>query len=151
VPHESGLEGNNGKAARDYRAIGDIVLPVSLKPGTHRVPFGFADDLKKARLHGASPHVTIRLKINNYTPPDDFDIAVNGAVLSRETRRTRAVFIMNNDTWVTVPIPTEQMRLGDNMLEVTVRKLNPQMSVEPVLVGMEILVEYDRGLAERRG
>ena len=43
------------------------------------------------------------------------------------------------------------MRLGDNMLEVTVRKLNPQMSVEPVLAGMEILVEYDRGLAESRG
>jgi len=37
------------------------------------------------------------------------------------------------------------------MLEVTVRKLNPQMSVEAVPVGKKILVEYDRGLAERRG
>ena len=70
------LEGNNGKAARDYQAIDDIVLPVPLKPGTHRVAFGFADDLRRARQHGASPQVTLRLKINNYTPPDDFDVAI---------------------------------------------------------------------------
>jgi hypothetical protein len=151
VPHESGLEGNAGKASRDYRAIDDIVLPVRLSPGTRQVGFGFADDLDRARRHGASPQVTLRLKINNYTPPDDFDVAINGSVLARETRRARAEFIMNNDTWVTYPVPAAQMRLGANLLEVNVRKLNSQMSQEPVLIGMEVLVEYNRGMEGHRG
>jgi len=147
VPHEAGLEGNAGKAARDYRAIGDIVLPVQLAPGKHRVGFGFADDLEKARRQGATPQVTLRLKIANYTPPDELDVSINGSVLRRQTRQTRAVFIMNNDTWVTYPVPEELLRLGDNAVEIDVRKLNPQMSENPVLKNMEILVEYDAGLA----
>jgi hypothetical protein len=53
---------------------------------------------------------------------------------------------MNNDTWVNIPVPLELVRLGENTLEVNVRKLNPQMSVVPVLAGMEVLVEYNRGL-----
>jgi hypothetical protein len=146
VSRETDVEGNAGQASRDYRAIDDIVLPVSLKPGRHRVPFGFADDCRKAQQSGAVPQITLRLKITNYTPPDDFDVSMNGAVLVHETRRARAVFIMNNDTWVTMPVPFELMRLGENTLEVNVRKLNPQMSVEPVLAGMEVLVEYNRGL-----
>ena len=146
VPHAADLEGNRGQTSRDYRAIDDIVLPVTLKPGAHRVSFGFADDLEKARRGGATPHVTLRLKINNYTAPDEFDVAVNGAVLPLATRRTRAVFIMNNDTWVTFPVPAAHLRAGSNWVEVNVRKLNPQMSAVPELIGMEILVEYDRGL-----
>ncbi|MFN0166978.1 MAG: hypothetical protein ACKV22_11170 [Bryobacteraceae bacterium] len=146
VPHTVDLEGNQGKTSRDYRAIDDIALPVVLKPGEHRVSFGFADDLEKARLGGAIPRVTLRLKITNYTAPDEFDVSVNGAVLPVTTRRTRAVFIMNNDTWVTFPVPAPQLRAGDNALAVSVRKLNPQISEAPVLSGVEILVEYNRGL-----
>ncbi len=148
VSHEAGLEGNSGKTSRDYRAIGDIVLPVQLGLGRHRVEFGFADDLRKAQQSGISPQSTLRLKLVNYTQPDAFDVSINGAVLSEKTRRTRAVFIMNNDTWVTYPIPGELLRLGENAVEIDVQKLNPQMSERPVLKNIEILVEYDKGLPE---
>lgn len=144
--HEVGLEGNDGKVARDYRAIGDIVLPVQLALGRHPVEFGFADDLKRAQQRGASHEVTLRLKIANHTQPDEFDVSINGGVLPEKTRLSRAVFIMNNDTWVTFPIPGELLRLGDNALEINVRRLNPQISERPVLKNMEILVEYDKGL-----
>ena len=148
VSHEAGLEGNSGKTSRDYRAIGDIVLPVQLGLGRHRVEFGFADDLRKAQQSGISPQSTLRLKLVNYTQPDAFDVSINGAVLSEKTRRTRAVFIMNNDTWVTYPIPGELLRLGENAVEIDVQKLNPQMSERPILKNIEILVEYDKGLPE---
>ncbi len=148
VSHQAGLEGNKGKVNRDYRAIGDIVLPVQLGLGRRRVGFGFADDLRKAQQNGISPQVTLRLKLVNYTQPDAFDVSINGAVLSEKTRRTRAVFVMNNETWVTYPIPGELLHLGDNAVEIDVRKLNPQMSERPVLKNLEILVEYDKGLPE---
>jgi hypothetical protein len=147
--HEAGLEGNSGKPARDYRAIEDIVLPVQLGMGRHQVGYAFADDLRKAQQRGASPQVTLRLKIANYTLPDEFEVSINGNVLAEKTRRTRAVFIMNNDTWVTYPVSVQVLRLGDNALEVNVRKLNLQMSEKPVLKNMEILVEYDSGLPEQ--
>jgi hypothetical protein len=51
---------------------------------------------------------------------------------------------------VTYPVPAERMRLGENLLEVNVRTLNPQMSQEPVLTGMEVVVEYNRGLEANR-
>lgn len=142
-----GLEGNAGQIARDYRAIDDIVLPVELRPGKHSVSFGFADDLRKASL--ASPRITLRLRITNYTEPDEFDVAVNGGVLPLATRRTRAVFIMSNDTWVSFPVPPARVHIGQNYIDLTVHKLNPQMSVAPVLSGMEVLVEYHRGLPEQ--
>ncbi len=143
---ETAVEGNNGQASRDYRAMDDIVLPVTLAPGIHPVPFGFADDCRKAIECGAEPRVTLRLKITNFTPPDDFDVSVNDAVLPLETRTARAVFIMNNDSWISFPVPPGHLRVGENRVEVNVRKLNPQMSVQPVLSGMEVLVEYNRGL-----
>lgn len=147
MPHTPGLEGNAGKEARDYRAVNDIALPITLKPGKHRVAFGFADDVHRAKQAGAPAHVTLRLKLTNYTAPDEFDASINGTLLPAAARRTRAVFIMNNDTWVTYPIPAEQLRMGENTLEIKVTKLNPQMSETPVLSGMEILVAYNRGVS----
>jgi len=58
---------------------------------------------------------------------------------------------MKNDTWVIYPIQAEQLRMGENTLEITVTKLNPQMSETPVLSGMEILVAYNRGVSPRNG
>lgn len=151
LSRETDAEGNAGQATRDYRAIDDVVLPVTLNPGLHRIPFGFADDCPKAQQSGVTPQITLRLKITNYTPPDDFDVAINGSVLPQKSRQTRAIFIMNNDTWVTMPLATNLLRLGENTLEMNVRKLNPQMSVRPVLAGVELLVEYNRGVGEKAG
>lgn len=145
VPHE-GLELGGGQLTRLFEAVDAIVLPVRLEVGTHRVGFGFADDLAEAQRRGASPRVTLRLKVVNYTQPDEFDVLVNGRLLPLGTRHSRAVFIMNNDTWVTHPVPNDLLQMGENTLEISVRKLNPQLSAIPVLENMEILVEYDKGL-----
>ena len=92
--------------------------------------------------------MTLRLKIANYTPPDEFEVFINGKELPIQSRRTRAVFIMNNDTWVSYAVPDALLQLGDNRLEVVVRKLNPQISATPELKNVEVLVEYDKGLGE---
>jgi hypothetical protein len=145
--HE-GLDMGGGKLHRLYRGVNDIVLPIQLDVGTHRVPFGFADDLEVARGNGASPRVTLRLMIVNSTEPDEFDVQVNGNLLPTQTRQARAQFIMNDETWVSYPLPAKILHLGDNIVEVYVRKLNSQMSVKPVLKNMEVLVEYDQGLGK---
>jgi hypothetical protein len=69
-------------------------------------------------------------------------------LLPTASRHTRAVFIMNNDTWITYPVPAEVLPMGENLVEISVRKLNPQMSEKPVLKNMEVLVEYDFALKQ---
>ena len=62
--------------------------------------------------------------------------------LDNETRTTRAVFIMNNDTWLEYPLDLGTLKRGINQVAVHVRSLNPQMSATPVLQDVELVVEY---------
>ncbi len=140
IPHER--SGEAGKLQREYRAIDDVVLPVTMSVGSHQIDFQFGDDLRSAQQHGLSPVVTLRLKINNYTAPDQFTAAVNGVALDNEARSTRAEFIMNNDTWVEYPVPPDLLSVGDNQLQIVVDALNPQMAAVPVLTNVEIVVAY---------
>ena len=140
--HED-LPGWQGKNHRWYWGCDDVALPVALPPGRHRVPFGFADDLAGAMELGMRPRVTLRMKIFNHTAPDDFDVLVNEHVLPHEGRTTRAVFIMDNDTWIAYPVPGEFVKLGENELTVDVHRLNPGLSVPPELRNLEIVVDYD--------
>ncbi len=139
-------EGGDGADQRRTRAIDVIELPVELEVGRHRLRLPCAERLEDARARGFSPRVTLRLKLVNYTAPDEFDVYLNGTKLDPRTRTTRAVFIMNNDTWITYPLPAPAqaalLRRGTNELAVEVRKLNPQMSVTPVLSNVELQVAY---------
>jgi hypothetical protein len=146
VPHEV-LEGEAGKAFRQFRAIDAIRLPVPLVRGLHSVEFGIADDLRAAAADGVTAHVTLHLKLKNYTPPDEFDVALNGKILPRETRTERAVFIMNDDTWITFPLPADLVNHGNNNLQVIVRNLNPEMATAPILTNLEVWMDFDGGLA----
>ena len=110
--------------------------------GTHEVDFQFGDDLPAAQQRGLDPCVTLRMKVNNYTEPDEFAVTVNGTALDDEARATRAEFIMNNDTWVEYPIPPQALEVGENLLEIVVACLNPEMAVPPVLANVEIVVQY---------
>ena len=140
IPHER--SGEAGKLQREYRAIDDVVLPVTMSVGTHEVDFQFGDDLPAAQQRGLDPCVTLRMKVNNYTEPDEFSVTVNGTALDDEARTTRAEFIMNDDTWVEYPIPPEALQVGENLLQIAVASLNPEMAVPPVLTNVEIVVEY---------
>ncbi|MDP7399822.1 MAG: hypothetical protein QF541_23355, partial [Lentisphaeria bacterium] len=74
--------------------------------------------------------------------PDEFDVSINGRKTDISTRTSRAVFIMDNDTWFEYPLADSMIARGDNELTCDVRKLNPQMSVTPVLMNVELVVIY---------
>jgi hypothetical protein len=145
IPHDN-PDGEVGKTHRQFRAVEGIRLPVRLDVGRHRVDFGIADDLADARQKGVTAQVTLRLKLSNYTPPDELDVAFNGQDLPRKTRTERAVFIMNDFTWMTYPIPNDLVKSGMNAVEISVRALNPQMSEKPVLNNLEVWLEFEAPL-----
>jgi hypothetical protein len=116
-------------------------LPVTLEVGTHEVPI---------ELNGAWPVVAgseaprrgaLRMSLSNYSYYDKFDVRINGELLPVEGRRTRAQFIMTNDSTIIYPLGLEELRAGENVLEIEVRQLNPAISVTPRLLTVEILVE----------
>jgi hypothetical protein len=143
VPHCKGPADANH---RQMHAIHPIELPIELQVGRHTVQLPCAEELQEACVSGHTPVIALRLKITNYTAPDEFDVLVNGTCLDPRTRTTRAVFIMDNDTWATCPLPdhvsTPVLLWGTNELALDVHKLNPQMSAVPVLTHVELCVEY---------
>ncbi|MFM1550674.1 MAG: hypothetical protein ACKJSG_14815 [Lentisphaeria bacterium] len=141
VSHEQ-LPGEGGANRRESRAIDAIELPIELTVGQHSVNIPFAEDLKGANEKGLSPQMTLRLKISNYTAPDEFDVSINDQKMDITTRTSRAVFIMDNDTWFEYPLSDSMIACGDNELTCDVHKLNPQMSVTPVLMNVELVVIY---------
>ena len=84
----------------------------------------------------------MRLQVDNFTQPDEYDIFVNGKLLPGDTRSTRAQFIMDNFTRITYPMPPDVVRLGENELKIEVKRLNPAICVTPRLNHVEIFVEY---------
>ena len=54
---------------------------------------------------------------------------------------------MNDFTWVAYPVPNDWVRIGLNTVEISMHKLNPQMSEKPVLNNLELLLEFNRALA----
>jgi len=142
VPHDTPASGGAGAMHRWFRGIGAIELPVELSVGDHAINLPFAEDIEGARERGFSPELTLRLKLANYTLPDQFDVSINGVALDAATRRERAHFIMDNDTWIEYPLEPGVLGRGDNEMRVAVRCLNPQMSATPVLQNVELVVEY---------
>ena len=142
IPHEQ-RTGETARNQRISRAVDAIELPVELSVGTHTLQMPFAEDLKGAEASGFDPQITLRLKLRQYTAPDDFDVSLNGIPLDLATRRTRAVFILDNDTWMEYPI-TDLGRLSreGNELTFTVRSLNSQMEVAPSVENVELVVAY---------
>lgn len=49
---------------------------------------------------------------------------------------------MNNNTLVEYPVLPEVLRVGENLLQIAVASLNPEMAVPPVLTNVEIVVQY---------
>ena len=141
IPHEV-TEGETGGNQRLSRAIDAIELPVEMSVGKHSVKLPFAEDIEGARARGFSPATALRLRIENYTVPDEFDVAINGKTLDSAARTTRAVFIMDNDTWIEYPVEPDMLDRGVNELRFDVDKLNPQMSVSPTLRNVELVVKY---------
>ena len=139
-----GREGH-GQRQRDYRGL-DAPLPVTLSVGTHTLALRMGDDTAAAVDMGIQPRATLRAVINNYTYPDEFYIVVNGTRLDDSRRSIRAVFIMNNDSSVSYPIPTSVLQPGVNTIEIVIEKTNPQMGVLPTLTSLQVEIEYRPGL-----
>lgn len=139
---EPGNGAHGGSNIRIYRGIDAITLPVELQVGSHAIPFGFADDLKAARAVGLTPTVTLRLKVHNYTAPDELDVLINGTTLPADSRTTRAQFIMDNWTWIAYPVPGDLLRCGENEMAIAVASLNPAIGKTPRLDNIELAVRY---------
>ena len=135
----------SGRRQRDYRGL-DAPLPITLSPGTHPLSLRIGDDLVAAKDLGIHPRATLRVVIHNYTYPDEFHVLVNGTRLDDEKRSIRAVFIMNNDSVVSYPIPAKALRTGLNSIEIVVEKSNPQMAKLPELTSLQVHIEYRGGL-----
>ena len=115
--------------------ITGIQLPVELSVGSHAVAF-------RTNLSESVPEtMQLKLKINNHTYYDEFDVILNGHRLPAKDRTARAIFIMNNDSWVTYLVDKSQLLPGDNELVVEIRKINPAISSTPRLVGLELSKE----------
>lgn len=136
------LELNTNALERRYRAIETLELPIQLEVGKHEFKMPFAEDIDGARASGFSPRAQLRMKVVNHTYPDEIDVSINGTKLDNGTRTTRAVFIMNNDTWLEYPLDLGTLKRGINQVVIHVRSLNPQMSATPVLNNVELVVEY---------
>ena len=141
ISHDK-LAGEAGWNHRENRGLHAIALPIVLAPGRHALSFGFADDWRAARARAMAPSATLRLQIHNYTAPDDFDVLVNGRTLPLESRTARAQFIMDNYTWITYPLPLDDLQLGQNELAIDVRHSNPGIEGHPRLDHVEIHVRY---------
>ncbi|MBI81949.1 MAG: hypothetical protein CMJ81_02020 [Planctomycetaceae bacterium] len=89
-------------------------------------------------------NLLLKLRINNQPYYDEFDVTLNGHSLAGETESTRAIFIMNNQSWVTYPVKKGQLAAGGNEFVFQVRKLNPSISVPPQLIGLEVIDESPR-------
>lgn len=136
------LDGMQGDNNRYFRGIEAIELPLELSVGTHTIQLPFAEDIAGAEARGYTPLITLRLRLMQYTVPDDFDVSLNGDLLDPATRTTRAIFIMDNDTWMEYPIDSRLFARSENELTFTVRALNPQMEVAPSLNNLELVVRY---------
>ncbi|MAE62736.1 MAG: hypothetical protein CMJ18_00565 [Phycisphaeraceae bacterium] len=141
IPHER-TNGETGLNQRESRGLHDITLPLEWTKGRHTLSFEFADDLDAARARALSPRVALHLKVHNYTAPDEFDVLLNGQLLPESSRTTRAQFIMDNWTWITYPLPLDELEPGANELMFDVRKTNEQMEACPRLDNLEIRVRY---------
>ena len=124
------------KAVEPTVPVRDVELPVNLQVGKHTVAFR-VDKGQTGTATEQTDDLLLKMRINNYTYYDDFDVTLNGHRLAAESRTTRAVFIMSNESRVMYPVNMQQLVLGDNELVVEVRKLNPAISVTPQLVGLE--------------
>ena len=126
-----------------YRAIdGFVQLPAKLDVGKSSYKLPFVEDLEGAVKSGLAARGRLRLKITNYTHPDEIDVSLNGHKLDDSKRTARPEYIMNNNTWLEYPVDLNGLTQGVNELTLDVRLLNPQMSVTPELIDVELVVEY---------
>ena len=120
--------------------VHDAKLPVIMTVGRHATDFRLDEAQIKMAVE-QTDNLQLKLRIGNHTYYDEFDVTINGHTLPAETQKTRAVFIMNNQSWVTYPMKKEQLTPGDNKLVLQVRKLNPAISEPPQLMAIEIVGE----------
>jgi hypothetical protein len=100
ISHEN-RTGETALNQRIARAVDAIELPVEMSVGTHTIQLPFAEDIEGAQARGFAPRITLRMRLRQYTYPDEFDVSLNGELLDPNTRTSRAVFRCSS--WTTTP------------------------------------------------
>ena len=122
-------------------ATTDVKSPVPLTVGQHTASFELKQEVIDSLVARADANLILRMRVNNYTYYDDFDVSLNGHSLQAKSRRTRATFIMEDQSWIDYPIPHAMLQQDANVVQFDVRALNPQMSSTPELNRIEVLVD----------
>ena len=118
--------------------VDDVKVPGPLVVGQHASSFQLKKETLEALKSTPQRMPSLRLRIDNYTFYDNFDVRLNGQVLPVETRHARATFIMRNDSWLEYPITPDQLREGANEVQFEVKSLNPQISKPPSLMTIQL-------------
>ena len=125
----------------DQKKWGAGRLPLELaKAGDEaEVSLDVADDLEAAVEEGVLKSATVRLLVDQLTPPDRLEITLNGQPIGDP--HTRHVFF--NETWLEFAAGPPQLKQGWNRIGAAVRARNPQVTSPLALKSVEILVEYE--------
>ncbi len=135
-------------------------LPCSLKlsqGATIRIQVN--DDIGAARRDGSLTRLTLRLRINNISPPDELEVKLNGESLPQgqtefniwghvahgagSYTRGHSTSGWRSAKWIEYDV-TEgpEIQTGENEVEVILKKKNEEVTVELVIDNVEVLVTY---------
>jgi len=129
--------------------LDDVKVPVPLTVGKHVASFQVRNEVRDLLAASPDKQLILRMKLDNHTYYDELEIRLNGDLLPAESRRTRAVFIMRNDSWLECPVNQQQLRQGVNEIQMDVRAINPQISSTPVLQSIELAQQLNCTLGKR--
>ena len=125
----------------DQRKWGAGRLPLDLAQvgDQAEVSLDVADDLEAASREGVLKSATLRLLVDQLTPPDRLEVTLNGRPVGDPD--TQHVFF--NETWLEFAVGPPQLQQGWNRIGTAVRARNPQVTSPLALKSVEILVKYD--------
>jgi len=107
----------------DQKTWGAGRLPLELAEAGHEaeVSLDVADDLEAASREGVLKSATLRLLVDQLTPPDRLEITLNGRPVGDP--HTQHVFF--NETWLEFAVGPPQLKQGWNRIGTAVRVRNP--------------------------
>ena len=138
----------------------DRLLPVELEEGaTARLSIWVADDLDSAREDGEMRPPILTLRFSFFCIEDDVEFRLNGRFLPWEeaeitderalTMATQLAGSMNIQAplgmsahWFRYPLQTDDLKRGENVLEVACRRKDRRAAFKRSLNGVEIFTRY---------
>ena len=148
----------SGRELPQFTYPKQLPCPLKLSQGA-TIRIQVDDDIAAARKDGSLAGITLRLRINNVSPPDELEVKLNGESLSQgQTEfdfwghiahaaggyaRGHSTSGWKSAKWIEYDV-TEgpEVRTGENEVEVILKKKNEEVTEELDLENVEIVIEY---------